>query len=639
MDFDIEEDSSKKKKPERKLCIFCKRLRRNTQNFSSCIHNICSTCLYERIFVNHIHEFQGQNKIRIKCSCEKGFIEQTLTEIIELLEKKSQSNSFASQNNYEEIKNCELHPDTLSTNFCLDCLHYLCEKCFSENNYEHKDHRVLSLDKLINFIISNINKISLKNGGLDDFQKKCENIEKKFQEEVEKNFNKTIKHIDGLIKSIMDFRDSYIQQYKGQLKNYIQVFKIIKLFYMNYYKDRHYLQKISGEENNNYQNIFTLRYLNNISYELKDVEIKHSQEIDKRCDEFKKLIEILKGPKVKYIRGNFLFENVNKSYYIDEVVNKTHEKFISSMIPLKDNKIITGGNDYTMRIWSEDEKEKGYKTIQIIKTGKILCILSLRNGKLLSSSQNNNNILVWEDKGEEEGYQNTQSLTSHDECIISMAELTDGKIISGSADCKVFIWEEEAEQYVVKQRIYSEKSPIYIVAALYDCKLAFSSDNGIINVWAANTEMKENRIISKDFGFIQPLIGHKGKVSCICQLNNGYLATGGMDFKGKIDHKIIIWKQVGKGYKISQELLGHEADVNSIIELRDGKIASSSKDRTIKIWKMRKNTDNRIVYSLCEKLAHYGHGLYKMIQLNDDRLCTTASDDKIVFWRNRVCIL
>ena len=79
----------------------------------------------------------------------------------------------------------------------------------------------------------------------------------------------------------------------------------------------------------------------------------------------------------------------------------------------------------------------------------------------------------------------------------------------------------------------------------------------------------------------------------------------------------------------------HHADVNCIILLRDGRIASSSTDRTIKIWGVnnyRNRSDNKIEFVLEETLKEFKHGLYKMIQLEDDRIVANSSDNYLVFW-------
>ena len=74
-----------------------------------------------------------------------------------------------------------------------------------------------------------------------------------------------------------------------------------------------------------------------------------------------------------------------------------------------------------------------------------------------------------------------------------------------------------------------------------------------------------------------------------------------------------------------------------IILLRDGRIASSSRDRSIKIWginKYKTNLNQKIEFFLQQTLSEYKHGLYKMIQLEDDSIVTVSSDNYLVFWNH-----
>ena len=79
-----------------------------------------------------------------------------------------------------------------------------------------------------------------------------------------------------------------------------------------------------------------------------------------------------------------------------------------------------------------------------------------------------------------------------------------------------------------------------------------------------------------------------------------------------------------------------------MIQLRDGNFASSSSDHTVKIWKpikkeKKENNENKeyFWYEMAYDLREYQHGIHKLIQLKDDRLCATSSKNQIIFWRNR----
>ena len=104
------------------------------------------------------------------------------------------------------------------------------------------------------------------------------------------------------------------------------------------------------------------------------------------------------------------------------------------------------------------------------------------------------------------------------------------------------------------------------------------------------------------------------------------------------DHYIVVWRTENNKYICSQVLKNHASGINSIIQLRDGTFASSSTDRSVKIWKPTKEKIDKVSYEKYEliyDLKQYDHGIHKLIQLKDDRLCATTSKNQIVFWRNR----
>ena len=124
----------------------------------------------------------------------------------------------------------------------------------------------------------------------------------------------------------------------------------------------------------------------------------------------------------------------------------------------------------------------------------------------------------------------------------------------------------------------------------------------------------------------------------MCKLNQDYFVSGGGSISKakKEDYNIYIWKPDGNKFSKAQIIKkAHDSDVNSIILLRDGRFASASRDRTIKIWSIsHENVDNKIEYVLNQNLNEFKHGLYKMIQLDDDKIVSTSSDNYLVIWRN-----
>lgn len=632
-------------------CSFCNRDNNNLTifNVSSCSHKICSLCLYERIFTNHIHEFQESMLLKIKCKCEKGYINKNSSEILSLIKEKDELDQKEIEENKSFfsdiiIEGCECYSGEkkkghkFSEYFCLDCLKFICKECRYDIKNVHLTHRIRNSKELVIDIKNNIINLKLKNNTLDDFQERCDNLSKIFEEVIERDINNSLKNIDDLIDSLNNLKTNYIEKYKNELGLYLKTFRFIKIFYLNYYKDRKNALKISKEQEND---LFKLKYLNNISYELKEIKINHSQLFEKELLKLKNNIDKLNNTiKNKLIKGDFIFEKVKKNYKIVENF-EAHKKFINGLILTKNyNKLITCSYDYNMKVW--DPYNIG-EPIQKEKS-KITNLFSLKNGKILASREND--ILIYELNEEKKVYELSQSVTNHDKNITALAELDDGTIITGGMDKKIIFLEEDPnnKQYKIKQ-IFTTKNEIQLILVLNNFKLAYAGgDDGIINILETKTKFNIlNKIVSEDYSENCQLQKTKGIINCMCKLNQDYFVSGGGDNikTKKMDHNIYIWKPDGEKYNLSQIIINaHQGDVNCVILLRDGRFASSSRDRTIKIWKIdRRRSDNKIKFVLNENLDEFKHGLYNLIQLDDDRIVSTSSDNYLVFWKNERCII
>ena len=625
------------------ICFFCNQENSDLITFSICSHRICTLCLYERIFANHMQEFQGKTELKIKCKCENGYLNKKLLDLFSLIKRKLQLDEHEieekNSENFKIVEGCEcisnknISGQRFSDYFCLDCLKFICKKCKIDVKNTHLKHRILNSKYLIRTLKENIKNIDLKNKTLEDFQEKIENFSLIFEKMINDNFNNTIKNIDNFIESAQNLKKFYIQKYKEELGIYLETFRFIKIFYLNYYNDRKRELKIKEHEKSN---IFKLKYLNNITFELIDIKMNHSLIIDKEILKLKKFIEKLQNPENKLIVGKFIFEKIKKGFKMGENF-QAHKKFINSLIVTKNNnKIVTASNDYLIKVWDpyipknpkQEEKEK------------INILYSLKNGKILASKDNN--ILIFELNDSRQKYEVSQSMTGHNKNINALGELEDGTLISGASDKKIILWEEDPnnKQYKIKQIIDTEKE-IQIILPLNQYKIAYSGCNdGIINILGTKTALDiNNKIISKNYEEIYQIKEQiKGRVNCMCNLNQDYFASGGADIfeQKKLDHNIYIWKANQDKFILSQYIFNaHESDINSILLLRDGRFASSSKDRTIKIWKIdRRKTDNKIKFILHQNLKEFNHGLYKLIQMEDDRIVSTSSDNLLVFWNN-----
>ena len=630
------------------VCYFCNQEKSNLSTFSICSHKVCNACLYYRIFSNHIHEFQGQEKLTIKCKCGKGDLYQKLSDILKLLKEKKdldESYLYKRKNNIkiDTIEGCQCKIKSkndlnkFSEFFCLDCLQYVCSKCKVDKNNMHFNHRVTDSNFLMQNLVKNIKNFELKMKDMENFQEKIDSFSNKFEELIEKDFNITLNKIDDLIISAKNLREYYVKTYKEKIARYIQTLSFLKIFYLNFYKDRDLYMTIIQPEK---YNIYHLIYLNSISYELLSMDITHSLAFENDITKIKKLVDSLWTKERVLVTAKFNFSKIRKDFKMFDSF-QAHQKFIGGLILThNNNRIMTSSKDCILKVWDHREDKK---KVQEEASKKIISLFSLKNGKILASRDKD--ILIYE-LNEKKKYFNSQSLSSHKELVFALGELEDGTIISGGKDKKIILWEEapDRKQYQVKQEILTNKE-IQMLTVLSDFKIAFSGFNdSCINILGTKTilEKKEKKIEEKiestSYEQICELNKHRGIVTCLCKLNFGYMASGGGDSKKYIDHNIYIWKPTNTGFDIGQVINdAHLANVNCLILLRDGSMASSSTDRTIKIWGINKfkiKSNNKVEFVLQQVLKEYKHGLYKMIQLEDDSIVASSSDNFLVFWNH-----
>ena len=634
-----------------KLCYYCQRNFSTLYEFTNCIHKICTNCLFQRIFINNIQDFTGTNIINVKCKCGKGDLDQTLGDVSSIIMKKTElDEKNKDRDTQEEIKICPNHKKNVFylNHYCIECFTHICKECQSQEKNEHHTHRILPCGKLKKIIKNNIEKNLFLNFDSENFKVLCDDISKKIQNEVEINFNQTLNSIDSNIKSLCEFREEYVKKYKEEIKSIIQTFKIIKIYYMNYYNDKSIVKENEKGKGNLCNNINFLRYVNNISYEFGGFKIEHNNEIDKFSLEITNLLKKIKQSQneKKLLTYDFYFTELKRDYMIENIIPNVHGSYITGLIELNNERLLTScRKELLMKIFQDDDEGNGYIE-KVQKNGACGCLLYFEDKNRIFSGDINGIISIYEElspKTKPNEYSKTQTLQNHDGAINSLSRISENQIISGGVDGKVVIWEEQDKVFLPIDSIKMDR-PIIVVLGLFDSRITFCCDDKKIFIYKVNEAFVNIQKGICKYIEDEILIKHKGRVSCLCQLNNSYIVSGGtekVDGDKKIfDHYIIVWRTKNNKYICSQILKNHEHGINSIIQLRDGNFASSSIDRTVKIWKPKIENEDNIntryeSYELIYDLRQYDHGIHKLIQLKDDRLCATTSKNQIVFWRNR----
>ncbi len=151
----------------------------------------------------------------------------------------------------------------------------------------------------------------------------------------------------------------------------------------------------------------------------------------------------------------------------------------------------------------------------------------------------------------------------HEGLVYSICVTDDGKIVSGSDDGTVRVWDMEGKELAVCK---GHEDLIRSVCVTKDGKIVSGSDDGTVRVW--DMEGKE----------LAKCRGHEGWVTSVCVTADGKIVSGSRD------KTVRAWDMQGKTLVICR---GHESSVYSVCVTKDGKIVSASADSTARVWDMQ----------------------------------------------------
>ena len=238
----------------------------------------------------------------------------------------------------------------------------------------------------------------------------------------------------------------------------------------------------------------------------------------------------------------------------------------------------------------------------------------------------------------------TKTFEGHIEKIVSLIQLSSGKIASGSYDNTIRIWNMDS---LKEDKIINESGRVFTLLEFEKDKLLAGTSDNVINIWDVNPT--NNSCL---FSFS----GHELWINCLVKINNLYFASASNDAKIKIwdyykrkclcdltghkdciltlillknnylcsgsaDLTIKVWDWE-KG-KCLSTLRGHQKWVKCVFELDNGVIVSGSDDKTIKLWKD---------YNLISTLDQHKHSVRTFCQINKNYFASGSFDCTIKIW-------
>lgn len=237
-------------------------------------------------------------------------------------------------------------------------------------------------------------------------------------------------------------------------------------------------------------------------------------------------------------------------------------------------------------------------------------------------------------------------LIGHDLRVQCALQFADRRIVTGSWDDKLKVWDEKA--LCCTQTLVGHRGTVTCIIQLFGGKIASGSFDRTINIWDPG----------QAFACMTTLSGHRDSVTSIAQLPDERIVSGSVDgslivwdlrapsdFKVLRGHReavervhwseqcrsilstsrdfdIIIWDPVSYAFK---KLVGHSDLVSCWVSLNERRLLSASYDGTLKAW-------DTSIASCSKSIVAHEMRISCIILLVDKRIVSGSYDGNIKIW-------
>jgi WD40 repeat protein len=331
-----------------------------------------------------------------------------------------------------------------------------------------------------------------------------------------------------------------------------------------------------------------------------------------------------KNASKKYESNDKEMKNEIKNQFKKNLKEMEKNKMNNNINKAKDQKLYEKRDDknllkkYNIR---SEENENKFFCDETTKTDKKLAYEFYENNTNINDNENFKkdknkkeiNGIICEPQIKKETiitkYKNIMTLEGHTEKVTSLIQLASDKLVSGSYDNTLCIWDiNDSSKQKPEKRIQEQGRPLFILEFEKN-KILTATSNNQINLWNLN-----NDPINLEYTFE----GHELWINCLVKIDYQKFASASNDAM------IIIWDYNNR--KIISTLEGHEDCILTLIILKNGKLCSGGADQFIKIWDIEKYTCIQTLYS-------HEKWVKCLLELNNDIILSGSDDKTIKLWK------
>ena len=558
------------------------------KNFNGCKHYMCYNCIARILFTSHLNEIPLEESVKFTCKCNKGNLELSINDLLHITNKlklpfeeklcdkhglvlvkfcleckkilckkclESHEDLFGENLHHldSEIPEysdvCKDHPSGFLDTLCTDCHMTICHYCLLEGN-KHYRHNAISFNSLKINIIKNIE--NLKFQSYESFDEEVERL----NENYENLYNNEIKvfneQIDNLIKALNEIREQFMEKMKVKLEQKNLTIKLIKNIYEFIYKDLANIPKSIDYPVLCLYQVFNTEF---ISFRI-DIPKLENDYIENIMDKIA-LID-----QSEHFQNKYQFSL--KNYMLNRNITK-HTEAINSICCLEDGRVVTGGEDKKVLIWSDNFEKIDLALLDNARPVKLVKLLN--DGRLAVGGYQN--IKIYNNLN---NFKISCILKDISNNVVDMINLEDGRIITASyREIKVFnmTWNNQ----------YKDGKPIKEHTSWVNCLIKLNGKR-----FASGSEDKQILIFDYNIKLIRR-ISCKFEVSSLCnKFNNNIIydeETYNNFYIGDYEGRIYLYNFSAQTFLTVADNDEHNSRINKIMQLYGGNYCSIAQEGKI----------------------------------------------------------
>ena len=558
------------------------------KNFNGCKHYMCYNCIARILFTSHLNEIPLEDNIKFTCKCNKGNLELSTNDLLHITNKlklpveeklcdkhglvlvkfcleckkilckkclESHADLFGENLHHldSEIPEysdvCKDHPSGFLDTLCTDCHMTICHYCLLEGN-KHYRHNAISFNSLKINIIKNIE--NLKFQSYESFDEEVERL----NENYENLYNNEIKvfneQIDNLIKALNEIREQFMEKMKVKLEQKNLTIKLIKNIYEFIYKDLANVPKSIDYPVLCLYQVFNTEF---ISFRI-DIPKLENDYLENIMDKIA-LID-----QSEHFQNKYQFSL--KNYMLNRNITK-HTEAINSICCLEDGRVVTGGEDKKVLIWSENFEKIDLALLDNARPVKLVKLLN--DGRLAVGGYQN--IKIYNNLN---NFKISCILKDISNNVTDMIHLEDGRIITASyREIKVFnmTWNNQ----------YKDGKPIKEHTSWVNCLIKLNGKR-----FASGSEDKQILIFDYNIKLIRR-ISCKFEISSLCnKFNNNIIydeETYNNFYVGDYEGRIHLYNFSAQTFLTVADNDEHNSRINKIMQLYGGNYCSIAQEGKI----------------------------------------------------------